>query len=158
MNYRKKSVFTILLIVLLLFWGGCIRTAKYGISPSADNGDENGSLTLMAGFSEEDGTALGYNTVRFSSAEGRTDYFLDRNGELQIADLPRRSDLLLTVFDRQGQGIGAMTLSFSEGAVIDATTDENGAGHITLREDTDVIALSFSLLRDGSLQCSLCLT
>lgn len=80
---------------------------------------------------------------------------MDGNGELQVTGLSKCGDLLLSVLDPQSEVIGTTTLSFDQGAVIDATTGDDGRGHITLREDTDVIALSFSLLADGSLQCSL---
>lgn len=83
---------------------------------------------------------------------------MDGSGKLKITSLPRHGDLLLAVLDSQGQIVGKMMLSISEGAVIDATTSEDGIGHITLRRDTDIIAISVSLLDNGSLQCSLCLT
>ena len=52
-------------------------------------------------------------------------------------------------------GEGAMTLSLDQGAVIDATTGENGVGHITVRNDTSEVALIFILTGDGTLQCAL---
>ena len=155
MVFRKKCVYISLFIILLLFFAVCIHTVKDStVSP----GDEKDGLTLMAGFSKEDGIALGDNTVRLSSGENGMDYPLDESGRLQITGLPRHGDLILTVLDPQGQVIGRMALTISEGAVIDATTSEDGTGHITLRRDTEIIAISFSLLDDGSLQCSLWLT
>lgn len=153
MVFRKKYVYISLFIILLLFFTVCIHTVEDDTVEDAKD-----DLTLMAGFSREDGIALGDNTVRLSSGESGTDYPLDGSGKLQITGLPRHGNLLLTVLDPQGQAIGRMTLSISEGAVIDATTSEDGIGHITLRRDTDIIAISFSLLDDGSLQCSLWLT
>lgn len=44
-----------------------------------------------------------------------------------------------------------------EGGAASPEDAEDGIGHITLRRDTDVLALSFLLLDDGSLQCGLCL-
>lgn len=48
-----------------------------------------------------------------------------------------------------------MALSFSEGAVTDATTGEDGVGHITVREDADEVALLFLADEDGALTCTL---
>lgn len=83
------------------------------------------------------------------------EHLLNDNGELEISGLPRAGDLMLTVLDQRNQTQGAISLSFSEGAVIDATTDKNGIGHISLRNDTDEVALLFVLQSDGSLLCSL---
>lgn len=155
MVHHKKHMYVSLFIILLLFFAAYIHTVEDDIVSQENAKDV---LTLMAGFSREDGIALGGNTVRLSFGESGKDYPLDGSGKLQITGLPRNGDLLLTVLDPQGQAIGRMTLSISEGAVIDATTSEDGAGHITLRSDTDIIAISFSLLDDGSLKCSLWLT
>lgn len=152
---RKKYAHVALFIILLLFFVAYIHTVK---DDAASQEGTKSDLTLMAEFSREDRVDLGGNTVRLSSGEGGTDYPLDRSGKLQIIGLPRNGDLLLTVLDPQGQAIGRMTLSISEGAVIDATTGEDGTGYITLRRDTDIIAISFFLLDNGSLQCSLWLT
>lgn len=148
----RKYIYAAVFIILLTFFAAYIHTVT-GDAASPENARDD--LTLMAGFSKEDGIALGGNTVRLSSGENGRDYSLDGSGKLQITGLPRQGDLLLTVFDSQGQTAGRMTLTISEGAVIDATTGEDGTGHITLRRDTDIIAISFFLLDDGSLQCSL---
>lgn len=148
----KKYIYAVVFIILLTFFAAHIHTVKDDAATPENTRDD---LTLMAGFSKEDGIALGGNTVRLSSGENGRDYSLDGSGKLQITGLPREGDLLLTVFDSQGQAAGRMTLTISEGAVIDATTSEDGTGHITLRRDTDIIAISFFLLDDGSLQCSL---
>lgn len=155
MAFPKKHIYATLFIILLLFFAVYIHTVKDDTTSPENTKDD---LTLMAGFSKEDGIALGGNTVRLSSGENGRDYSLDGSGKLQITGLPRHGDLLLTVFDSQGQAVGRMTLTISEGAVIDATTSEDGTGHITLRRDTDIIAITFFLLDDGSLQCSLWLT
>lgn len=149
----KKYIYAAVFTILLVFFAAYVHMVKDDAASSEN--DAKDDLTLMAGFSKEDGIALGGNTVRLSSGEDGRDYSLDGSGKLQITGLPRQGDLLLTVFDSQGQTAGRMTLTISEGAVIDATTSEDGTGHITLRRDTDTIAISFFLLDDGSLQCSL---
>lgn len=142
-------------ILLLLLFAACVDTGRnnrgFGENTKSD-------FTLVAEFLREDGSALGGDTVCLTLDGKRTDYPLNANGELQITGLPRNDDLLLCVLDPQGKAVGSMTLSFLEGAVIDASTSGDGAGQIALRRDTDLIALSFSLSEDGSLQCGLWLT
>lgn len=155
MALHKKYGYASLFIILLLLFAACTHTVE---NDTGSHESAKDSLTLVADFSREDGIARGGNVVRLSFDGNRTDYPLDRGGKIQMTGLPRNGDLLLTVFDPQGQSVGSMTLSLSEGAVIDASTSEDGIGYITLRKDTDVVALSFSLLGDGSLQCGLWLT
>lgn len=149
---QKKCVYAPLFIILLLLFAGCIYTVTQYAAPLKE-GEE--SIALLAGFSQEDGSPLGSSTVRLSSETGGTDYPLDEGGGVWITGLPKCGELLLTVFDAQEQAVGTITLVFDQGAVIDAATGSDGIGYITLRKDTDVIALSFSLLGDGSLQCDL---
>ena len=152
MAVRKKYAYAALFIILLLLFTTGISTVK---GEAGDPEAPEGDLTLMAGFLREDGAPLDRGTVRLSAGEGAADYPLAGSGEVRIAGLPRRGDLLLTILDAQGRTAGRMPLSISEGAVIDAATGEDGAGHITHRRDTDIVAVSFLLSEDGSLQCSL---
>ena len=48
-----------------------------------------------------------------------------------------------------------MTLFFDRGAVIDATTSEDGVGYITVREDINEVALLFVLTENSTVQCTL---
>lgn len=150
----KRGCFIIvsfLFITSMLFFGGCFRT----VEQTAGGTDAENDLTLVAGFSREDGTPVDGNTVRLSSGGSGTDYALDGDGKLQAADLPRNGELLLTLLGPQQEVQGAMTLVFDQGAVIDATTGEDGVGHITVRADTDEVALLFSIGGNGELTCSL---
>ena len=149
---RKKYVWLSLFIILLLFFTACADTV--GDNSHFQEREED-DLTLVAGFYREDGNPVVGNTVRLSSGGSGTDYALDGGGKLQAADLPRNGELLLTLFDRQQEVQGVMTLVFDQGAVIDATTGENGVGHITVRTDTDKVALLFSIEENGELTCSL---
>ena len=115
-------------------------------------------IAIAASFSKEDGNALCGGTVRFTFGESCVELPLGEDGECVVSGLPRDGDLALTIFDQQERIQGAMTLSLSEGAVIDATTDSGGVGHITLRKDMDEVTLAFVLKKDGSLQCVLRLT
>jgi len=135
-------------VLMPLIFYGCSNGTD-DMRPSADE------VALSASFQQEDGTGLCGSTVRFSFGGKLEDYFLDDNGEVSVSGLPRSGELSLAVLDRQEQVQGGMMLSLSEGAVIDATTDDGGVGHITLRKDTDEVKLLFVLKDDGSLLCSL---
>ena len=77
---------------------------------------------------------------------------------LAFPDLPRNGSFMLAPLDRQEQTQGTMRLSFSEGAVIDATTGKDGIGYVMVSGDTDEVALYFILTDDGELQCTLWLS
>lgn len=77
---------------------------------------------------------------------------------LAFPNLPRNGSFMLALLDRQEQTQGTMRLSFSEGAVIDATTGKDGVGYVMVSGDTDELALYFILTDDGELQCALWLS
>jgi len=111
-------------------------------------------VALSVHFRRADGTALSGQTVRVSDGENRMDYPLDEAGQLQIADLPRTGTYTIGVVE-DGQAVGTMALELAVGSVIDAATDAEGVGHVTLREDTDTVSLDLVLDESGSLTCSL---
>ena len=143
-------IVSFLFITSLLFLGGCSRTVEQ-TSGSA----EASGLTMRAAFEEEDGTPLSNCTVRFSDGENSADYQADQDGALTISGLPTGGELTASVLDGREEPQGTVTLSFSRGAVIDAVTGEDGVGHITIRSDTDEVALLFVLQEDGVLTCAL---
>ena len=59
---------------------------------------------------------------------------------LAFPNLPRNGSFMLALLDRQEQTQGTMRLSFSEGAVIDATTGKDGVGYVMVSGDTDEVA------------------
>ncbi len=82
------------------------------------------------------------------------DYPLDEEGQLQIAGLPKVGAYTVSVLE-DGKEAGAMALDLSVGSVIDAATDADGVGHVTLKEDTETVSLDFILDENGTLTCSL---
>ena len=146
MHFRKMGA--VLLSLLLL--SGC---AGIGAAPPAEPGEEE--LSVAALFQAENGDTLYDNTVCFSTEASGGCCQVDRDGTVSISGLPRSGELLLTLLDTQQEVQGAMTLFFDQGAVIDATTGEDGIGHVTVREDTSEVALIFVLTEDGTLQCTL---
>lgn len=149
----RKRIFVFLIVGGLLFLSGCT-----GAAPQEDADTSENEITIAASFRQENGIALCDSTVRLSFGESTLEHSLDDNGELRLSGLPRIGDWMLTVLDPQEQVQGGMTIFLSEGAIIDATTSESGIGYITLRGDTDEVALFFLLRNDGSLICSLQLT
>jgi len=138
------------LLLLLLLLSGC---SGIGTAPPAEADEEE--LSVAALFQMENGDTLHGSAVCFST-ETDSDYCqVDNDGTASISGLPRSGELLLTLFGPQQEVQGAMTLFFDQGAVIDATTSEDGVGYITVREDTGEVALLFVLTENGTLQCSL---
>lgn len=137
------------LLLILLVTSGC--AAQGAFSQEADGG----ALSISALFQAENGDKLEKGTAQFSAGETSASCPLDGSGAVSVSGLPRSGELLLTLFDRQQEVLGAMELSFGRGAVTDATTGEDGVGHITVRSGTDEVALIFVLSEDGALRCTL---
>lgn len=148
MKEKSFLIVSFLFIFLPLFFGGCSRT----VEQTADSGD---GLTIKADFERENGTPLSDCILRFSDGENSADYRADQNGTLAVSGLPREGELTAAVLDSREEPQGSVTLSFSQGAVIDAVTDENAVAHVTLKRDTREIALRFTLGDDGTLNCRL---
>lgn len=152
MRLHGKTRYVLLFLGVLFVLYGCVRTG--GDETPEEEPPEDG-VSVEASFRREDGEALRESTVRVSTEEDSADYPLDGSGALAVSGLPRSGTLTLTVLDGQERVRGATNLTFSEGAVIDASTDSGGDGHITLKHDTREIALVFLLQEDGTILCAL---
>ena len=152
MRFHGKTGYVLLFLGVLFALYGCVRIGG-DETPEAEPSE--GGVSIEASFRQEDGEALGESTVRVSTEEDSADYSLDGSGVLAVSGLPRSGTLALTVLDHQNQIQGVTNLTFSEGAVIDASTDSGGDGHITLKHDTREIALVFLLQEDGTILCAL---
>lgn len=145
---RVQKVGTALLLLLLL--SGCA-----GVGAAPPERTEEDALSIAALFQTEDGDTLNGSAVYFTTEADSEHCQVDSEGVASVSGLPRSGELLLTLFDPQQEVQGAMTLSLDQGSVTDATTGENGVGHITVRNDTSEVALIFILTKDGTLQCTL---
>lgn len=152
MTVKRRKGLALVFTGALLVLSGFIYA---GGSASPDSQPLKSSVSIDASFRQEDGTSLRESTVRFSTDESSAEYSLDAGSALAVSGLPRNGKLTMTVLGPQNQVRAAMELTFSEGAVIDAATDGSGAGHITLKRDTDEVALAFLLKSDGSILCAL---
>lgn len=137
-------------LVLLLLLSGCGAPGALSPGPAAAD-----SLSVSALFRTESGVPLEGCAAQFSAGEAGSRCPLDDRGEVTISGLPRNGELHLTLLNRQESVQGAMILSFSEGAVMDAATGEDGVGYVTVRRDTREVALTFLLSEDGALRCAL---
>lgn len=154
MRFHRKAGYVLLFLGVFLTLLICTRMSGEA-PPDDDTEPSEGGVSIEASFRQEDGEALGESTVRVSTEEDSADYSLDSSGVLAVSGLPRSGTLALTVLDHQNQIQGATNLTFSEGAVIDASTDSGGDGHITLKRDTKEIALVFLVKKDGTILCAL---
>lgn len=152
MRFHGKTGYVLLFLGVLFVLYGCVHIGG-DETPEAEPSEDG--VSIEASFRQEDGEALRESTVRVSTEEDSADYSLDSSGALAVSGLPRNGTLALTVLDHQNQIQGATNLTFSEGAVIDASTDSGGDGHITLKRDTKEIALVFLLQEDGTILCAL---
>lgn len=152
MRFHRTTGYVLAFVAVLL---GLYFLARLDGGEAAGTETQETGVSMEASFRGEDGEALGESTVRVSAGEQNADYPLSGSGELVVAGLSRNGKLTLTVLDRREQVRGSMDLIFSEGAVIDAVTDGSGAGHITLKRDTEEIALAFLLQEDGTILCAL---
>lgn len=155
METRKKCVCALGLLLLLFALGSFIGAKE---NKAALPAEPENTLTVMAELSWLEGSPLRCDMVQLSFGDTDSNYRMGAAEVFQISGLPRSGEVLLSVLDQQKRPLGTMTLSLSEGAVIDAVTGEDGIGHIMLREDTEVLPLSFSLTDSGSIQCGLWLT
>ena len=134
-------------LLLLLLLSGCAS-----IDTASPEKTEEDALSIAALFQTENGDTLNGSAACFTTEADSDHCQVDSEGVVSVSGLPRSGELLLTLFDPQQ---GAMKLSFDQGAVIDATTGQDGVGHITVRNDTREVALIFILTEDGTLQCTL---
>ena len=165
---KKMLEYALLTLACVLLLSGCAGTVK-GSTPTGQTAaplDEPssqpsesaapvGTVTIEAKFQREDGTPLSGVTIRISDGNDSTDYSLDDGGALLLSGLPKSGERNLSILDQREQEAASMALRFTTGAVIDATTDADGVGHISLKEETDEMALDFTWNDDGSLNCTL---
>ena len=140
---------------LALLFAAALLLALWGCSggPEDRPAPEN-KITIAASFHWEAGDSLGDGSVRLSAGGEPTGCPMS-GGEAELSGLPRQGSAALTLLDSQGTVLGTVRLSISQGAVIDAAADETGCAHITLRKDTDRVAVAFVLKPDGAVSCAL---
>ena len=168
MRVGRGLLYGLLLTALFLLAAGCAGAeaeepasqgtpvSVLGQSWTGLSSEEAGDgFSLSARFQQENGTAITVGSVCLADEETSLCCALDETGEILVSGLPRAGTLTLTLLDSGQRELGRTTVQFSTGTVIDASTDENGAGYVTLKADTDQVSLLFTLHDSGTLQCSL---
>lgn len=139
-------------LLAAFFFSGC--TGVQG-PPSEEAAADR--LSIAALFQTESGEALQGGAACFSGEAESSWCQVGGDGRASVSGLPREGEMVLTLFDQKREERGAMTLLLERGAVMDATTGEDGVGHVTVRDGAGEVALIFVLMESGGLQCSLCL-
>lgn len=117
--------------------------------------EEGADIAMLAFFHWEDGRAVSEGSVCVSQGEAGGVYPLDSGGVLYLSGLTAGEAAQLMLMDGASRELGRTAVHFARGAVIDASTDENGDGCVTLKEDAGYVALIFTLDGSGGLQCAL---
>ena len=104
------------------------------------------------------GVPLSEGGVRISVGGASAEYPLADGGQIHLSGLSRQEGLQLCLMDPESRELGRTEVHVSTGAVIDASTDQEGVGYVILRSDTKEVNLIFTLREGGFLQCSLLLT
>ncbi|MGI5883436.1 MAG: hypothetical protein ACOX83_00555 [Candidatus Spyradocola sp.] len=145
MRFRLRCARVLPLLVACLLFFGCAAPAE----PEA-----LGKISLTARFQDQDGAALSEGKVRVL-CRGRSEDHPLEGGMLSLSSLSREEELTLILLDTEGTELGRTTICFATGAVIDASTDAEGASFVTLKPETESVDLLFSLREDGALTCAL---
>ena len=154
----------VLLVCLLL--AGCgeaeasaeeaagIPAAVLEYEPFSELDPSGETVAISACFRNEHGGTISEGEVSLAAEAARASFSLDGTGEIRVSGLPREGTVDLTLRGGDGREQGHTTLHFSLGAVIDASTDEDGDGYVTTRADTEAVALQFTVGEEG-LRCAL---
>ena len=145
---------------LCLLFCGCAGTVEEiqvpNHAPSASSRPAaRDDLALSAGFQGTDGQALSLGSALLQVGETDVQYPLDQWGRADFSGLPREGELWLSLLDREDREVGRAPLLISTGEVIDASSDREGVGYVTVREDTPRVELVFILTGEGHLICAL---
>ena len=148
---RSRFVFFAVFTFLLLFLCACSITLKKESASSASEND----LTLTASFQRQDGSALKEMYADFCSEQRQDSASLDEQGSASFSHVPRDGEASLTLRDNSGSEVSRISLHFAAASVTDASTDADGIGHISVKEDAVQLHLLLTLGEDEHLQCSL---
>ena len=156
---KKRALLGIMAGLCLLFCG-CAGTVEEiqvpNHAPSASSRPAaRDDLALSAGFQGTDGQILSLGSALLQVGETDTQYPLDQWGRADFSGLPREGELWLSLLDREDREVGRAPLLISTGEVIDASSDGEGVGYVTVREDTPRVELVFILTGEGRLICAL---
>lgn len=155
-GWKNRGKLALAVLACLLFSGCAGTVEKIGApDPGAREGSRTDGVAVLAAFQAQGGQAVAEGSARLRAGDREEDYPLDWGGQACFPNLPREGAVGVSLLDGEERVLGSTTLTFSVGAVIDASTDGDGAGYVTLREDTAQVELVFVLWGDGQLRCAL---
>ena len=169
MRRRGRLAALILLGALSLLFCGCagkVEEETAAPAPSLSQeaqaryapfpGGTEAGLDLTARFCTEEGGTLS-GTALLSAGAVESPFPLDEGGQVWVSGLPREGVLGVCLLDENQEELGCAGVTFTTGEVIDASADQEGAGYVTLREDTQALSLVFVADGQGHLWCALLL-
>ena len=129
-----------------------VTVLEYDSFPGPDF--PGGEVAVSACFQNDDGSSISSGETCLTVDEIQASFLLNEQGEIHVSGLPRDGIVELCLYDGDGLEIGHTTLHFSVGAVIDASSGEDGASYVTTQADTEAVALLFRVSGTG-IQCML---
>lgn len=149
--FRRYSVFLSSFTIIFIFFCAC-SVLFHKTSVKWEHTDD---LTLTARFERQDRSALTGMEVTVRFAQETHTAPLSEDGEAAFSHVPKAGELTLSLSDSERQEVSRITLRLAEAAVTDASTDENGVGHISVKAEAERLTLLLTLDESDRLHCSL---
>lgn len=149
--FRRYSVFLSSFTIIFIFFCAC-SVLFHKTSVKCEHTDD---LTLIARFERQDRSALTGMEVTVRFAQETHTAPLSEDGEAAFSHVPKAGELTLSLTDSERQEVSRITLRLAEAAVTDASTDENGVGHISVKAEAERLTLLLTLDESDRLYCGL---
>ena len=112
-------------------------------------------MELTTVFRYENGMAIRRGSVRIRCRQTEQSAALNDRGETSSFQVPKDNEATLILAGSDGREISRIALHFTAAAVTDASTDENGVGHISVKTETEQLTLLLTLDESDRLHCGL---
>lgn len=112
-------------------------------------------MELTTVFRYENGMAIRRGSVRIRCQQTEQSAALNDRGEASSFQVPKDNEATLILAGSDGREISRIALHFTAAAVTDASTDENGVGHISVKAETEQLTLLLTLDESDRLHCGL---
>ena len=143
---RRASIPACLLVCLFLVF--CAYSNLFHKSAIESEQEENLELTTV--FRYENGMAIRRGSVRIRCRQTEQSAALNDRGEASSFQVPKDNEATLILTGSDGREICRIAA-----AVTDASTDENGVGHISVKAETEQLTLLLTLDESDRLHCGL---
>ena len=150
-NTLKIRMLLPLFTVLLLPLCACSTT----INNDTNAVQSDGRLILTAVFQYEDGEAFQDGSACISYEQQEDIASLNEEGSAEFPSVPQDGEVKIALLDDNSEEIADMLMEFTTGLVTDASTDEDGIGHISVKSGAEQLNLLMTLTDEHTLQCSL---